>query len=114
MAKRPKNRMSIEARAKQFAPFCALRGLSEALAQKEKTAVRKIELSEDAAEALDRKMHTLSCGQITTVIYFHNDEYLKISGMVAKIDDTSRILQIVNTKIPFHDIFDIIVPDCPP
>lgn len=113
MANRPKTRMPIEERAKQFMPFCALRGLGSALAQKEKTVVEKIALSEEMTEALDRTMHTLACGQITTVIYFHRDEYLKISGMVAQIDTTSRILQIVNTKIPFDDILEIIPSDCP-
>lgn len=41
---RPK--MSVENRAKQFMPFAALRGLAEALAQKEKSVVDKGELKE--------------------------------------------------------------------
>lgn len=37
MANKPKHKMPIEERAKQFMPFTALKGLPEALAAKEKT-----------------------------------------------------------------------------
>lgn len=107
MAKRPKHKMSIADRAKQFMPFAALKGLPEALAAKEKIIVPKIELSPEMAEELDLKMHRLKRGRIASVVYFHQDEYIKISGMVARIDASSRILQIVNTKIPFDDILDV-------
>ena len=109
MASRPKHKMPIEDRAKQFMPFAALKGLPDALAAREKITVPKIELSEEMAEELDRKMHDLVKGQIASVIYFHRDEYIKITGMVARIDETSRLLQIVNTKIIFDDILDIII-----
>ena len=109
MATRPKNKMPIADRAKQFMPFSALRGLSEALAARERIIVPKVELSEEMAEELNRKMHLLERGKVATVIYFHQDEYIKITGMVARIDATSRLLQIVNTKIGFEDILDIIL-----
>ena len=101
--------MPVADRAKQFMPFSALRGLPEALALKERVIVPKIELSEEMSEELDRKMHLVKKGQIATIIYFHRDEYVKITGMVARIDPTSRLLQIVNTKISFEDILDISV-----
>ena len=99
--------MSRADRAKQFMPFAALKGLPDALALKEKITVPKIELSEEMAQILDQEMHMLSKGSIATVVYFHKDEYIQITGMVARIDETGRILQIVNTKIPFDDILDI-------
>ena len=107
MAGRPRMRMSVEQRAKQFMPFAALRGLPEALALKEKVAVPKIELSEERAEELDRKMHMLQKGQIATAIYFAGGEYLKKTGMIAGIDENARVLRIVNDKIAFDDILDI-------
>ncbi|MGN0132197.1 MAG: YolD-like family protein [Lachnospiraceae bacterium] len=110
MASRPNNKMSIQDRAKQFMPFAALKGLPEALAAKEKIVVSKIEMSPEMAEELDRKMHLLKRGRIATVIYFHQGEYLKLTGMVARIDPTCRLLQIVNTKISFEDILDITFP----
>ncbi len=110
MANKPKNKMPIADRAKQFMPFAALKGLPEALAAKERVVVSKKNLSEEMLEELDRKMHLLKRGQIATVTYFHKDEYLKITGMVARIDETDRLLQIVNTKIRFEDISEIFVP----
>ena len=108
MANKPKNKLTIPDRAKQFMPFAALKGLPDALALKEKITVPKIELSEEMAQILDQEMHKLSKGSVATVVYFHKDEYIQITGMVARIDETGRILQIVNTKIPFDDILDII------
>ena len=107
MAGRPGTRMSVEERAKQFMPFAALRGLPEALAVKEKVIVPRVELSEEMAAELDRKMHMLEKGKIAAVVYFSGDEYLKKTGVVARIDETARVLQIVNTVIPFDDILDI-------
>ena len=107
MASKPKNKMPIEERAKQFMPFAALRGLPDALAAKEKVLVPKVELSPEMEEELDRRMHLLAKGQMATIIYFHKGEYIKITGLVARIDETSRLLQIVNTKIRFEDILQI-------
>lgn len=110
MASKPKHKMPIEDRAKQFMPFAALKGLPDALAAREKIVVPKAELSEEMAEELDRRMHELSKGKIASVVYFHKDEYIKTTGMVARIDESSRLLQIVNTKIPFDDILAITFP----
>lgn len=107
MATKPKVKMPIPDRAKQFMPFAALKGLPEALAAKEKIAVDKIDLSPEMYEELDRKMHLVARGMVLTVIYFKEDEYLKLTGMVGRIDPSSRILQIVNTKIPFDDILEV-------
>lgn len=111
MASKPKHKMPIEDRAKQFMPFAALKGLPDALAAREKITVSRITLSDEMAEELNCKMHDLVKGKIASVIYFRKDEYIKITGMVAKIDETSRLLQIVNTKIAFDDILDIIIDD---
>lgn len=102
---RPK--MDISNRAKQFMPFAALKGLPEALATKEHIVVPKPLLSEDMEEELDRKMHLLERGKIATVIFYSKDECIKVTGLVARIDESCRILQIVNTKIPFDDILDV-------
>ena len=106
MANRPK--MSREDRAKQFMPFAALKGYPEALRKKEKIVIPRAEVSEEYAEVLDRKLREVNKKDIITVIYFHNGEYLKKTGMVARIDETARVLKIVNTKIGFDDIYDII------
>lgn len=100
--------MTIENRAKQFMPFSALRGLYEELSTKEKIIVDKKELSPEMAEELDFKMHQIKKGDIITVVYFNKDEYLKKTGIVSRIDETARILQIVNERIYFDDLLDIL------
>ena len=105
MGNRPK--MSREDRAKQFMPFAALKGHMEALRRREKIVVEKRELSEEYKEQLDRKLRKVRKNDIITVVYFCRGEYLQMTGMVAKIDVTARILKVVNTKIPFEDLYEI-------
>ena len=88
-------------------PFAALKGYPEALQKKEKVVVPKVELTEEYAQMLDQKLKQVSKNDIITVIFFCNGEYLKKTGMVSRIDETARILKIVNTKILFDDIYDI-------
>lgn len=107
VASKPRGKMPVSERAKQFMPFAALKGLPEALAEKEKIRVPKIVLSDDMAVELDRKMHCLERRKKATVVYYFQEEYFKITGLVSRIDKTFRILQIVNTTIPFDDIVDI-------
>lgn len=102
---RPK--MSRENRAKQFAPFAALKGFEEGIRWKEKVYVEKKELSEESLEELDKKFKKISKNDIITIVYYNKGEYLRITGMVARIDVTARILQVINTKIKFDDIYDV-------
>ena len=102
-----RQKMSMDKRAAQFLPFQSVKGLDEALLAKEKIKVPKIELSDEMAEELDKKMHNIKKGLILTCVYFNKGEYLQVTGMVARFDEVARILQIVNTKIKFDDILDI-------
>lgn len=100
-------KMSKEERAKQFMPFSALKGYQEALRKKEKIVVPKMDLSQEYQEELDRKLRRVSKNDMITIIYYHQEEYLKLTGMVSRIDETARILKIVNTKVSFDDLYDI-------
>ena len=114
-------RMRIEDRAKIFAPFAALKGYEEAIAAKQKIVVPRIELSEESKEYLDLQLgkidQLLSRGQhpVITVVYFKMDnsssteggEYIRFTGMVAKFDQTSHILQIVDKRLRLEDIYRI-------
>jgi len=102
-----RHKMSREERAKQFMPFAALKGYPEALRKKEKIVVERQELSDEYKEALDFELRQVRKNDIITVVYFCKDEYLKMTGMVSAVDNTSRILKIVNTKIPFDDLYKI-------
>ncbi len=111
MASRPRAKMPISERAKQFMPFAAVKGLTEALTKKEKVIVPKVVLSEEMAVDLNEKMVQLHKGTVATVTYFYDDEYLKITGVVVLFDKVNQILRILDTKIPFNAILDIEFPE---
>lgn len=104
-----RGKMNREDRAKQFMPFAALKGYPEALRKKEKIIVPKIEMSPEYQEELNRKLLRVEKSKIVTVIYFEKGEYLKVTGMVSRLDETARLIKIVNTKISFDDLYDIIL-----
>lgn len=101
-------RMSREERAKQFMPFAALKGYPDALRKKERVVVPRMELSEEYQEELDRKLRQVRKGDIITVVYYSGGEYLKMTGMVSRMDVTARVIRIVNTKIGFEELYDVI------
>lgn len=102
-----RTKMNREERAKQFMPFAALKGYPEALRKKEKIVVPKAELSEEYQEELNHSLLQVKVNDIISVTYFHKNEYLKVTGMVSRIDKSARLLQVVNTKIAFDDIYHI-------
>lgn len=108
MVKQNRIKMKREDRAKQFMPFAALKGYEKALREKEKIKVEKRELSKEFEIELDYKLRNIKKGDIITVIYYKDQEYIKKSGMVYKIDSVCRCLYIINEKILFDNIYDII------
>ena len=88
-------------------PFDALKGFREALAAKEHIVVPKIELSEEMLEELDLKFRELTPGKMVTIVHYDKEEYVKTTGMIAKISISSRLIQVVNTKISLDDICSI-------
>ncbi|MBQ7916187.1 MAG: YolD-like family protein [Firmicutes bacterium] len=103
--------MPVSERAKQFMPFSPLKGLYEALAQKEKVRVPRKILSEEKAIEINERLTQLQRGQIVTVIYYEpvEQEYLQLTGMVAKVDANAGILQIVAEKIRFEELYEIVM-----
>ena len=109
--------MSRENRAKQFMPFAALKGLEEALEKKEKIVlfvgrisqekgVPKAELCDDYKEQLDFRLSQMQCGDMVTVVYFSEDNYVRITGILSKIKLEERWIQVVRTKIYLDDIYE--------
>lgn len=112
--------MSVENRAKIFAPFAALRGHSAALAEtaEKKLTIRQEELMEDSRNELDEMLSALADrlqrGEhpAVCVSYFVQDKilaagvgtYQEVEGLAAKLDLNAATLQVVETKIPLNDI----------
>ena len=95
-------------RAKQFAPFAALRGYYELIRERERVIVEKIEFHEDMTEIISRKLGQLTRGMMVEIIHYADGEYVSTKGIVSEFDTVGRSLTIVKTKILFDDIFDII------
>lgn len=100
-----RSKMLQSERAKQFMPFAALKGYEDALRAKEKIVVPKIILSEEMKEELDYKFRQIRKNDIVKLVYFQDDEYLEVEGMVSRLDIDARIIKVVNTKISFEDIY---------
>lgn len=99
--------MDRENRAKQFMPFDALKGLREALAEKERMIVPKHDLSEEQKDEIDMKLRQVKKKDVITVEFFKNIEYVQLTGIVSQVDNINRKLVIVDTIIPFEDILNL-------
>lgn len=96
-------------RAKQFAPFDALKGLKEAIARKERIPTPRRILSEDAIAEINAQLTSLKPGNIATVVYYcdYAQEYHQITGPVRKVDAYWKLPQIGNMSIDFCEIAEI-------
>lgn len=94
-------------RARQFLPFDALKGFKQAIKEREKIKVEKIELSEEMAEVLSFKLTQIKKGMMIKIKHYLDEEYIETIGLVSEFNETFRYLKIVKTKIMFDDILDI-------
>ena len=92
--------MDIGRRAKQFAPFAALRGLDETVRQQEILYEPRKILSEEKQNELDMKLRILAYGMKIQATYFQKSwkdpsvgQYHTLSGTV-KFFDSSSYLRI--------------------
>lgn len=106
-----KNRqpMPVSQRAKQFMPFSALTGLTQALERKERELMRteKKEPSEERAQKINQCLNEIEKGNEAAVTYFAQGEYLTVAGAVEKADKVERVLTVGGVKISFDELYDI-------
>ena len=107
MGHRPLQKMSNLDRAKQFAPFSALKGLERALRAREAQAENRKELTDDAAEDMNGILCTLSPGQTVTVTFYESGSYRSLTGTVEIIDTLSRTMTVEGVKILFSDLYSL-------
>lgn len=103
-----RTKMDRAQRAKQFAPFAALKGFEEALREKERIIVPKVELYEEKKAEIDSILRNKKKQDSITVIYYNNENYVKVSGMITEINPLEQRIRIVDTVIPFADIRDVL------
>lgn len=96
-------------RAKQFMPFDAMKGLQDALRQREEKHLRveKRELSEETIEQISGQLKKIRNGDKVEVLYFNAYHELKVIGKVTKIDYAFKYIALGDERIDFDDIYMI-------
>ena len=101
-------KMPRNQRAKQFAPFDALKGLQDALRLKEyeNERVVKGDLSEEKILEISNTLSNINKDNYYFVKYFCDGHNKEVSGKI-KLDLENNIVKIGNIKISLEDILDI-------
>ncbi len=99
--------MDTTSRAKQFAPFAALKGHEMELAKQLERKDEKIVLAEDEIERINHVLIDLSKGDGVKATYYSNNVYTTIVGTVEKIFVYDPAIQVKGQKIFFDDIYRI-------
>lgn len=102
--------MSREDRAKQFAPFDALKGLSNALRLKEfqHERVLKGDLSEEQIADISKTLLNIESSDLVEISYFIDGHDFNVKGY-CKINFDDRLIEIEGKKISFENIRNIII-----
>ena len=116
----PKNhpRMSMEARAAQFAPFAALTGYDAVISETARLTDRQVSLDEERQQLLNRQflllLEHIAEHPTVTITYFVADQkktggsYQSVTGSIKRYDDYLRQLIMSDGQpIPLHDIVEI-------
>lgn len=107
--------MSAMARAAQFAPFAALHGHDEAIAETARLTDGLIELTPDEQASLSRRLiYATERHCRVTILHFVPDPmkeggcYRRSSGVIKRMDECERAILLTDgTSIPLHLVADI-------
>lgn len=100
--------MSRQMRAKQFAPFDALKGLQDALRLEEYKHERseKGDIPQEKIEAISRILSSIEKGDIVEITYFL-DGYSKTVKGKSKVDIIEQKIYVNDKVISFDDIYEV-------
>ena len=106
MAERLK--MSRQERAKQFAPFDALKGLHEAIKLKEfeHEMISRNEMCEDEIKIISVELSKINKGDKVKVKFFRDGHIVDLEG-VAQIDVFEQILKVGAFIVSFDDLKEV-------
>ncbi|MBO5394660.1 MAG: YolD-like family protein [Clostridia bacterium] len=102
--------MSRQDRAKQFAPFDALKGLQDALRIKEfeHERVQRGEIQEEKANEISRTLISLEKNSRVKATYYSDGHYFDIVG-TAKLLIEEGVIEIAGQKILLDDLCDVVI-----
>ena len=101
--------MTQAERAKQFAPFDAMKGLQEALRDREErhARVERHDLSEEQIEKNSEVLSRVTKGTRVRVECYYAFHDIVVTGTVTVIDTIFRYMKVGAEKFPFSDIYSI-------
>lgn len=99
--------MDVGNRAKQFAPFAALKGHEMELAKQLQPFEDRIILAEDEAQRINYVLTNVGTGDDVKITYYTGCVYETIEGTVENFLIYESALQIKGKKIKFDDIYRI-------
>ncbi len=105
--------MTRAERAKQFAPFDAMKGLQEALRDREErhSRVEKHDVSEEVAERNSKILSRLECGMKVEIFYYCAFHDVTKRGTITDVDFIFKQLKLGSERICFDDIYSIRITD---
>ena len=75
-------------------PFDALKGLQDALREKEVEYEQKKELAEEKLIELQNEFNKIEIGNMVKIRSYRNNRYIDILGVITKIDYIKKKIQI--------------------
>jgi hypothetical protein len=111
----PRQKMTIEKRAKIFLPFDALEGFRDLL--KSKAQDKKKEdvriLSEEDLKDINNVLSSLKKGMLIRVVFYNTKEkcYIEKTGVFTKMNINDRFIMVIKDKIIIDDISEIEILD---
>ena len=105
--------MMREERAKQFQPFDSMKGLQEALRDREErhSRVERHEISEEKQEKNSEVFARLEKGMRVRLEYWSRFHDIIGQGTVTEVSTAFRYLKLDKEKIFFCDIYDISITE---
>ena len=101
--------MMRQERAKQFMPFDAMKGLQEALRDREErhTRVERHDISDEALAANNALLLRLEKGDAVEIDCWHGFHDVTLKGRVTELSPTGKFLKLGEERVFFEDIYSI-------
>lgn len=96
-------------RAKQFAPFDALKGLQKALRLKEYEHDRMVrgDIDDETIDKISKQLQKIKKNDTIYIKYFEDGYYKEFKEKVKRIDVNKREVELEGKTIFFDDLFDL-------